>query len=74
MRTHIRRVSCCCAATDPACLCVSVSVSVQVGFVVLGPVLTAGVASFVFVTRGPLWGSVVLAGLVIFDFLMYYFG
>ena len=45
-----------------------------VGFMVLGPVLTAGVCTFVFMTRGVLWGSVVLSGLVLFDVLMYYFG
>lgn len=45
-----------------------------VGFIVLGPVLTAGVCTFVFMTRGVLWGFVVLGGLVAFDILMYYFG
>jgi len=45
-----------------------------VGFVILGPVLTAGVCSFVFMTRGMLWGFVVLGGLIAFDLLMYYFG
>jgi len=45
-----------------------------VGFMVLGPVLTAGVCTFVFMTRGMLWGFVVLGGLVAFDVLMYYFG
>jgi len=45
-----------------------------VGFTVLGPVLTAGVCTFVFMTRGMLWGFVVLGGLLSFDVLMYYFG
>jgi hypothetical protein len=45
-----------------------------VGFMVLGPVLTAGVCTFVFMTRGMLWGFVVLGGLLAFDLLMYYFG
>jgi len=45
-----------------------------VGFMVLGPVLTAGVCTFVFMTRGMLWGFVVLGGLLVFDVLMYYFG
>ena len=45
-----------------------------VGFMILGPVLTAGVCTFVFMTRGMLWGFVVLGGLVAFDVLMYYFG
>ena len=45
-----------------------------VGFIILGPVLTTGVCAFVFMTRGVLWGFVVLGGLVVFDVLMYYFG
>jgi len=45
-----------------------------VGFVIIGPILTAGVSVFVFVTRGPPLGLAVLGGMVVLDIVMYYFG
>jgi len=44
------------------------------GFVIIGPVLTAGVSVFVFMTRGPAWGLGVFLGLVLLDCMLFYFG
>jgi len=45
-----------------------------IGFIVLGPVLTSGVSLFVFMTRGPMWGLIVLSGMATLDGVLFYVG
>lgn len=45
-----------------------------IGFVIIGPVITVGVTVFIFMTRGPMWGLGVFIGLVVLDFLLFFFG